>query len=106
MKCVNCTIPVRWYMGLDCLIIGRRGFDSSCRDLGAVHRKRPQSGGFIQCGQGGFFRCGRSHFLVQKNSEFCEIYGVSAVEGSLSADEGGSIFRGFVRTSFIDGPKT
>jgi len=25
----------------------------------------------------GFFRCGRPHFLVQKNSGFFEIYGVS-----------------------------
>jgi len=26
----------------------------------------------------GFFRCGRSHFLVQKNFEFFEMYGVFA----------------------------
>jgi len=44
-----------------------------CKPLvsGTVYKRRPQSGGFVQCGQGGgFFRYGRPHFLEQKTSEF------------------------------------
>jgi len=42
-----------------------------------------------------------------KNLEYFEIYGVSARTRGVSAEkeEGGSIFRDFVRTSFMDGPK-
>jgi len=29
------------------------------REYGAVHKRRPQTGGFIQCGQGGLFRGGK-----------------------------------------------
>jgi len=55
---------------------------------GAVHKRRPQSGGrgFVQCrhfadkGKGGFFRCERPHFLVQKILEFFEIYGCALTD--------------------------
>jgi len=63
--------------------------------------------GFVQR-QKGFFTCGRPHFLVRKTGLF-EIYGVFArtrVKGFelVRAREKGSIFRDFVRTSFMDGP--
>jgi len=56
--------------------------------------------GVVQCGhfaKRGFFICGRPHFLV-RNFEFFEIYGMS-----VWIRWGGSIFRDFVRTSFMDG---
>jgi len=52
--------------------------------LGAVHKRRLQSGGRGVCPMRtsfrtrGFFRCGRQHFLAQNNFGFFEIYGVSA----------------------------
>jgi len=49
------------------------------------------------CGQKGFFRCGRPHFLVQKTSDFSKIMACPHGHG-----EGGSIFRDFVRTSFMN----
>jgi len=52
----------------------------------------------------GVFICRSPQFL--ENVGFFEIYGVSArTRGLSSADrEGGSIFRDFVRMSFLDGP--
>jgi len=47
--------------------------------LGAVHKRRPQSGGrewvcpvrtFFGKGGGGFFKCGYPNFLAQKTSDF------------------------------------
>jgi len=86
-------------------------------------KRRPQSGERVVrpvrtfCGKGGrgFFSCGRPYFLAQKNLGFFEIYVVSARtrrEGGLSqcghyADKGeGSIFRDFMRTSFMESPQT
>jgi len=64
--------------------------------LRAVHR--PQSGGFIKCGQGGYSDADVRNFWHKKHRVF-EIYGVFA-----RTRRRGSIFRNFVRTSFIDGP--
>jgi len=81
--------------------------------LGAVHKRRPQSGGLSSADKegGGFFRCGRPHFLAQKTPDFSKLMVCSHGQGrrGLSqcghfADKGeGSIFRNFVRTSFMDG---
>jgi len=78
--------------------------------LGAVHKRPPQSEGFVQCGhfadkeEGGFFRCGRPHFLAQKASDFYKFIVCPHGQGELSqcvhfADkEEGSIFCDFVLT--------
>jgi len=64
--------------------------------IGAVHKRRPQSGGICLvrtfCGQGGgFFRCGRLHFLVQKTSDFSKFmvcpHGQERRRGWTSADK-------------------
>jgi len=82
--------------------------------LGAVHKGRPQSGRFVKCGQGGSSDADVRTFWC-KNAKFFEIYGVSARTrgegGSASADilrtRGRvSIFRDFVRTSFMNGALT
>jgi len=58
--------------------------------------------GFVQCGQGGGVSLEwTSAVFGAKNFEFFDIYSVSRT------DKGGkeeSIFRDFVRTSFMDGP--
>jgi len=95
--------------------------------LGAVHKRRPQSRGrgcpvrtFFGLGGRRLFRCGRPHFFAQKKTAqktgFFEIYGVSAVRTNKGGGgvepvrsfygQGGrrSIFRDFVRISFMDGP--
>jgi len=46
------------------------------------------------------FRCGRPHFFAQnKTSDFSKFMIVRT-----DKEGGGSIFRDFVRTSFMDGP--
>jgi len=77
---------------------------------GTVHKRRPQSGGCpvrTRRGGGRVFRCGRPHFLAQKSLIF-KIYGVSArTRGGIKPVRTrgrGSVFRDFVRTSFMDGP--
>jgi len=52
------------------------------------------------------FRCGRPHFLAQNTGLF-EKYGGAGRGGGEPGGKkggGGSIFRDFVRTSFMDGP--
>jgi len=80
--------------------------------LGAVHKGRPQSRGegCVQCEQGGFFRYGRAHFLIQKTPDFSKFMVSPHGQGELSQcgnfvnKRGGrSIFRDFVRTSFMHG---
>jgi len=65
-----------------------------------LEKKRPQSGGrgFIQFGQGGgVLKCGRPHLLGAKNSDFLKFTLCPHGQGG----------RGhFVRTSFMDGPKS
>jgi len=89
-----------------------------------VRKRRPQSGWggveglssvdiFRKRREGKILQMRKSALFGVKNFEFFEIYGVSARtrgEGGLShcghfADNGGrgSIFRNFVRTSFMDG---
>jgi len=45
----------------------------------------------------GILRCGRPHFLVQNTTDFRNLWYVRT-------NNGGSIFRDFVGTSFMDGP--
>jgi len=77
----------------------------------AVHKRRPQSeGGSLSSADkkgGGFFWCGRPHFLVQKNSDFSKFMVCPHGQEGLNQwtrGKGGSIFRDFVRSSFMDGP--
>jgi len=86
----DCLVPtLRGKNGLKCI------FQGHSDTLGAVHKRRPQSGGgrFVQCGQGGFFICGSLQFAVKLQIFRFEIYGVSArtrEEESLShVDKGG-----------------
>jgi len=69
---------------------------------------RSQGGGSLSSADKGreFFRCDRTFWY--KNSDFFEVYGVGAMsQCGYFADNGeGSIFRGFVRTSIMDGPKS
>jgi len=88
--------------------------------LGVVHKRRPQSErrGFVQFGHfadkggRGFFRCGRPYFLAQKPSNFSKFMVCSHGQGErgncpvqtfFGKVGKGSIFRDFVRTSFMDG---
>jgi len=71
--------------------------------FGAVHKRRPQSGGRGVCpvrtrGEG-FFRCGRPHFLVQKTLDFSKFMVCPHGQGEVN-------FCDFVQTSFMDGPFT
>jgi len=45
-----------------------------------------------------FFKCKRPHFLARKTSDFSKF-----MVYPLGQEERGSIFRDFVRTSFMDG---
>jgi len=81
--------------------------------LGAIHKRRPQSVGFVQCGHfadkwdKGFFRCRCPNFLVQKTSDFSKFLVCQHRQGGLSKcghfsdKEGGKV--NFV-TSFMEGP--
>jgi len=82
-----------------------------------VHKRRPQSAGRSRIVQGGqfsekgVFKCGHPHFLVEKTLNFLKFMGVRTDKGvetvrSFAEKEelGGSIFRDFMRTSFMDGP--
>jgi len=79
--------------------------------LGAVHKGCPQSdlSSADILPTRGLFRCGHPHFLAQ-NSDFSKFivypHGQGGVEPlrTYSGQEGRSIFRDFVRTSFMDGP--
>jgi len=82
--------------------------------MGTVHKIRAVEGeGSVQYGhfsdkEEGFFKCGRPHFLVQKTSDFLYLWCVRTDKGSCASADiwrtRGSIFRDFVRTSFMDGP--
>jgi len=86
-----------------------------CEKGSSIKDVRSQGGGgFVQCGHfadkggRGFFRCGRPHFLAQKNSNFSKFMLCPHGKGGVvQCGQGGrgSIFRVFVRTSFMDGPK-
>jgi len=56
----------------------------------------------------GFFRCGRPHFLAQKTLDFLKFivcpHGQGGGRSGQCGQGVGSIFRDFVRTSFMDGP--
>jgi len=88
--------------------------------LGAVHKRRPHSGGGVFLSSAEILRTREEGVLQMRTSApfgvkklgFFEIYGMSSWtrgRGLASADilrtrERGSIFRDFVRTSFMDGP--
>jgi len=90
--------------------------------LGVVHKGRPHSGGegYVQCrhladkGGGGVLQIRTSALFDVKNFRFFKIYGVPARTRGREVEtvrtffelgvERGSIFRDFVRTSFMDGP--
>jgi len=86
--------------------------------VGAVHKRRPQSGEggdcpVTFCGQGGVFKRERPHFLVQKTPDFSKFMvcphgqretGSKASVDILRTKGEGSIFCNFVWTFFMDGP--
>jgi len=93
--------------------------------LRAVHKRRPQLGrreGLYSAdilrtrGEGfcrwRFFRCGRPSFLAQKSLDFSKFMLCLHGQGEKGVEPGqtfcvqgeGSIFRDFVRTSFMEGP--
>jgi len=53
-------------------------------------------------GLGGSSECGRPHFLMQKIRIYRNLQRRTKVEGGASADILRTIFRDFVRTSFMD----
>jgi len=75
--------------------------------------KDVRSQGVVQCGYFAdkwLFRCGRPHFLVQKTSDFRNLWCVRNKRGGgvsqyvhLRTRREGSIFCDFVRPSFMDG---
>jgi len=72
--------------------------------LGAVDKIRPKSGGGgcpMRTRGREFFRCGRPHILVRKTSDSSNF--MMCPHGEEGGREG-SIFRDFVRTSFMDDP--
>jgi len=74
----------------------RDPLNNNYRSLGAVHKRRPQSGGFPLgpfCDKGeGLFRCGRPHRLVQKTSEFSIFMMCSHRQGTFCEQGGRSQF--------------
>jgi len=83
----------------------RKPVQTKCRKGPSIKDVRSQGGEkFVQCGyfadKGGFFKCRRPHFSKQKTSHFWKFMVCTHGQGGR-----GSIFRDFVRTSFMDRPK-
>jgi len=56
-------------------------------------------------GGGGVVQCGRTHFLMRIFEIYCVRTNIGVEQARIFfGQEKGSIFRDFVRTSFMDGP--
>jgi len=106
------TLPLRldwWQINSKtvkhCCLLAEMLWQSKCQVLlgtnlwqvliGSVHKSRPQSGGGGLCSadkRGRRFRCGRPHFFAQKTLDL--------KMSAQTRGERGSIFRGFVWTSY------
>jgi len=109
--------PLRTTMSLNLRQFANRSKLHATYNIYLIHKRRPQSGGLssvdvLRTRGEGFLRCGRPRFLLQKTSEFSNFMVCPHGQGEerlsqcghIADTERGSIFRDFVRTSFMDRP--